>query len=354
MGPPPIAGALAPSAGLARALPPPRDQPGPRPSASIRSPRSHPATAWHRRSALLKSHKLRTSQTAQFNIKEHRQSLFSMSARPGCSGHRQCPVPSPGPVRQRSEEPQHATRVPGTPPERGDLGVPDTLPLPRFLLSGQDPFPNSKSLRDPTLLPLPAIPLPARTRPLPAPPCVPPAGAAAPPGPPLQPRARSSREPRSAPRSALQHPRSRARSRVPSALPGVPLARVLLLSWAESIPHAQAQTPLKLSPRRSPARVPLAGKAGTPGPAALTSAPAPTAAPPPPCPRPSRGARRAGRPRRPRSEPPAAPQPRPRSRPRARAAAPVPALPPPPEPGGTRGGAWPGQVRGGRTARPVM
>lgn len=171
VGPPPIAGALAPSAGLARALLPPRDQPGPRPSASIRSPRSHPATAWHRRSALLKSHKLRTSQTAQFNIKEHRQSLFSMSARPGCSGHGQCPVPSPGPARQRSEEPQHATPVPGTPPERGDLGIPGTPPLPRFLFSGQDPFPSAKSLQDPTLLPLPAIPLPAR--PLSAPACVP-------------------------------------------------------------------------------------------------------------------------------------------------------------------------------------
>lgn len=75
--------------------------------------RSHPATAWHRRSALLKSHKLRTSQTAQFNIKEHRQSLFSMSARPGCSGHRQCLVPSPVPARRRSEEPQSPGDSPG-------------------------------------------------------------------------------------------------------------------------------------------------------------------------------------------------------------------------------------------------
>lgn len=107
-------------------LPPTAGHPAPaRPGPAL--PSASPATAWHRRSVLLKSHKLRTSRTAQFNIKEHRQSLFSMSARPGCSGHRQCPAPSPvAHARDRSSLSSHAS--PGDSPGAGRARHPGTLP----------------------------------------------------------------------------------------------------------------------------------------------------------------------------------------------------------------------------------
>lgn len=65
--------------------------PGPAPSSRVTSralsPGATPFTAWHRYSALLKSHTLWTSQTTQLKIKRYRESLFPMSACPSCSEH---------------------------------------------------------------------------------------------------------------------------------------------------------------------------------------------------------------------------------------------------------------------------
>lgn len=353
VGLPPTAGALAPSASLARALLPPRGcrgQPGPRPSASISIPTessSHSLPSPQR-----PAQKSQASDVTNCTIQHKRtQTKLVPNVSPSRLLRAQrvpCSKPRPRTPEIGGASALHACRG-DSPGVRGPRH-PRHVAAPTLPPKRAGPFPKRKKSSGSDSSTSASAPPPSTDPPPFCTPVCPPGWSSRPAGSP-QPESPLQPGPHGVPRSAPQRPGSRARSRVPSALAGVPPARVLLLSRAGTIPHARAQTP-------SQAELLPVSRSGPPsresrGPRNPPHSPAHQL--PPPLPRrlarghPGGPAGR-GMPQTPLgagsgggSSAPAAGLGRLRRFLRSR---------PLRRPGGP-GGAWPGQVRGGRTALPA-